>query len=258
MTQRIFKMDFITSCGEDVDINEYTHAKAFSVPKKWLLSNGRKRILFDSYEWISEPIRLKFSLVVQKYVRNVQPKITDSFNFDEIIPSEFNIFQVISLINDKLSEQTTNKPFYFHIYAFHQRPCREHIRIRLHIRNPTSECYRFRLVKDITKNNDGKIIRCSFDEVFNQKYSDNEDDFSHFIMIYRVWERWYWQIYFHATFNPRIDTSIAIFASKHNYPITYEPRCLCPTILIYAEKGGWPQTFWHESFVIHAKFIVEE
>ena len=109
MTQRIFEMNFITSSGEDVDINEYTHAKAFSVPKKWLLSNGRKRILFESYEWISEPIRLKFSLVVKKYVHNVQPKITDNFNFDEIIPSEFNIFQVISLINDKLSEQTTNK-----------------------------------------------------------------------------------------------------------------------------------------------------
>lgn len=257
MTQEIIDTDFITSQGEDVVKGEYYHMKAFDVPKQWLLSNGKKHIVFDSYEWNSEPIRLKFSLAVRKYVHHFQPETIDILDFDEVIPSQFNIFQVIALINKKLSEQTTNKPFYFHVYGLHQRPCKTHIRIRLHIRNPTRECYRFCLMKGITKNDDGKIIRCSFDEVFNQKYSDNKDVFSHVMTIRNVWERWMWRIYFHATFYGPFDGSNAIWSSEDNSPTSYEPQYLAPKIFIYAEKGGLPQTFWYESFIIHTKFIVE-
>lgn len=272
MSPKIIERDFTTSEGEEIFIKRpcrmETYARAFKVPREWLEHKGIKYIVFKSpATWNSEPIRLEFTLTVRKYIHNKKPIDMGTFNFDEVIPPRYTMYQIIELINRNLHEQTKDKPFHFHAYLLRCSCIITSFKLRLKTNNPQVDCYRFLFTKGgMVENSDGEVIRSPFDELMNQNYRKNRNEFRHWIYIPDIWNRRidYSPISFRASFHPNEwgESSYSIYLyedERHSEDknIIYNPEHTSPTLFFYTENGMLSHEFRYESFTIHAKFVIE-
>lgn len=226
----------------------------FKCPEVWSSArSGKKSIAIRSITWKPKQISLSFNVYVHK-VSDGDDTTNDLFiSYDAIIAPFAKTQEIIAGIQTYFDTRTLNQSFAIDIQYKNNQLTFQAIDI-----SGQHDDYVIGLTKnDIEKDaTNTHIISCSFDEIFNQPYSDNDGNLHDLITLNNVWDRYI--LNFHASFIPFDNYQyLGDLGDKWNNPIIYQDPNTSPLFNVWTTtdmKTSFP--ILHEDFIFRFTFII--
>ena len=225
----------------------------FKCPEVWSSArSGKKSIAIRSIEWQQKQFVLDFSLVVHKTSDADDHQYDQTLNCNMIIGIQMKTQDILINVYNQLSKQISASTFNLLVdYNYNK------IAFEAKTATNLANTYTIKLVKnDIEKDSHSVVIFNSFDNVFNQPYTDNDNNFYETIILNNVWDRNI--LNFHASFIPFDNYQyLGILGDKWDKPIIYQDPNSSPLFNIWTTtdmKNVFP--ILHEEFIFRFTFYI--